>query len=30
LSIITGSGSLNPPASGNCRAWLCFFKESKN
>jgi len=30
LSTIAGSGSLNPPGSDNCRAWLCFFKESKN
>jgi hypothetical protein len=30
LSIIAGSGSLNPPGSDNCAAWLCFFKESKN
>jgi hypothetical protein len=30
LSIIAGSGSLNPPGSDDCRAWLCFFKESKN
>jgi hypothetical protein len=32
LAIIAGSGSLNPPGSDNCRAWLCvcFFEESKN